>query len=260
MMIELKRNNQSSALISTVLILVGSLMLGFVITRSFFVYQKYNSPLDTVEVVVDQPMSGEDLPQMVLDVSNPLNVKMNPDAKQMIAEVQAYVETQYSGDNGEMEAFFERVPNRILIPSIDLDSEIDFANIRDVKIFGETFEQWVAPLENVGWHFRSALPGDPGNTVLNGHHNVGKEVFKYLSKVQIGDEITLVSDAGTFHYQVATVMILPERFETREVRLQNARWIQQSDDERITLITCWPYESNTHRVIVVAFPIDKPAD
>jgi sortase A len=53
-------------------------------------------------------------------------------------------------------------------------------------------------------------------------------------------------------------MILPERFESSEVRLQNARWIQHSEDERLTLISCWPYESNTHRVIVVAFPIDVP--
>ena len=27
-------------------------------------------------------------------------------------------------------------------------------------------------------------------------------------------------------------------------------------DERITLITCWPYTSNTHRLIIVAKPIE----
>jgi LPXTG-site transpeptidase (sortase) family protein len=27
-----------------------------------------------------------------------------------------------------------------------------------------------------------------------------------------------------------------------------------STDERLTLITCWPYETNTHRLIIVALP------
>ena len=223
-------------------------------------YQKYNSPLDTVDISVVQPAILENLPQMVLDVSAPLNMKVDQNSDEVVAQVQSFVETQYNGDNGEMEEFFRRVPKQITIPSIGVDAEIEFASIREVNVLGETFEQWVAPLEIVGWHYRSALPGEPGNTVLNGHHNVGGEVFKDLVQVQKGDEITVSSDSGTFYYQVATVMILPERFEPREIRVQNARWIQQSEDERITLITCWPYDSNTHRVIVVAFPIDKLTD
>ena len=259
-MIESKYNNQTSNVLSTLLILLGSLMLGFIVTRSIFVYQKYNSPLDTVDLEVEQPVPLQDLPQMVLDVSTPLNLTLNQDAEKVVRQVRSYVETQYNGDNGEMEDFFRRVPKKVTIPSIGLDSEIEFANIREVNVLGETYEQWVAPLELVGWHYRSGLPGEAGNTVLNGHHNVGGEVFKDLVEVQKGDEIILSSDSGKFYYKVATVMILPERFETREIRLQNARWIQQSEDERITLITCWPYDSNTHRVIVVAFPTDKPTD
>jgi len=37
--------------------------------------------------------------------------------------------------------------------------------------------------------------------------------------------------------------------------LQNARWIMASSDERLTLVTCWPAYSNTHRLILVAKPI-----
>lgn len=54
-------------------------------------------------------------------------------------------------------------------------------------------------------------------------------------------------------------MIFPERDVPFETRLENARWILPSEDERITLITCWPYFSNTHRLIIVARPVDtKP--
>jgi hypothetical protein len=48
-------------------------------------------------------------------------------------------------------------------------------------------------------------------------------------------------------------MILPERFEPLETRLENAQWILPSDDERITVVTCWPHDSTPHRVGGVAF-------
>jgi sortase A len=40
------------------------------------------------------------------------------------------------------------------------------------------------------------------------------------------------------------------------VRRKNAQWIMPTGDERLTLVTCWPYEwpGNSHRVIVVARP------
>jgi len=49
-------------------------------------------------------------------------------------------------------------------------------------------------------------------------------------------------------------MILEERDAPVEQRLENARWLARSEDERLTLITCWPPESNTHRLIIVAIP------
>lgn len=37
--------------------------------------------------------------------------------------------------------------------------------------------------------------------------------------------------------------------------LENAQFMAQTDDERLTLITCWPYETNTHRLILIARPV-----
>jgi sortase A len=48
--------------------------------------------------------------------------------------------------------------------------------------------------------------------------------------------------------------ILPEKGQPLSVRLKNAAWIQPTTDERLTLVTCWPYTSNTHRLIIVARP------
>jgi LPXTG-site transpeptidase (sortase) family protein len=49
---------------------------------------------------------------------------------------------------------------------------------------------------------------------------------------------------------------LREAGESSKTRMENASWIGESNDERLTLVTCWPYESNTHRLIVVARPVN----
>jgi LPXTG-site transpeptidase (sortase) family protein len=253
-MLQAKSNHSSPlALKSAILMLLGSLLLGFVITRSIYEYLKYNSALDEVDVEISVQ---ENVPQLVLDTNR--STFDQEVLSQEMSSPQEIIELQNQGANDWGESYTLRIPRHIEIPSIDLDAEIGFASLRDVEIDGKTYQQWVAPADLVGWHYESAVLGEPGNTVLNGHHNVFGEVFKELSLVEKGDQIVIQSDYGDFYYKVASVMILPERFESSEVRLQNARWIQHSEDERLTLISCWPYESNTHRVIVVAFPIDVP--
>ena len=34
-----------------------------------------------------------------------------------------------------------------------------------------------------------------------------------------------------------------------------ALWITPSTDVRLTLVSCWPYSSNTQRLIVIALPL-----
>jgi sortase (surface protein transpeptidase) len=36
---------------------------------------------------------------------------------------------------------------------------------------------------------------------------------------------------------------------------ENARYMDNTADERVTLISCWPYTSNTYRLIVIAKPL-----
>jgi LPXTG-site transpeptidase (sortase) family protein len=149
-------------------------------------------------------------------------------------------------------------PVRIMISSIGLDapivpSEIDFKNIA-----GKEYMQWYVPDEFAsGWHSTSAKLGEPGNTVLNGHHNSYGEVFKSLIDVNEGDIIRVNSEQSWFIYQITNKMILPEKYEQLDVRMNNAQWILPSVDERLTLISCWPYESNTHRLIIVARPLAR---
>lgn len=148
------------------------------------------------------------------------------------------------------------IPLRLVIPDINLDAPILTVTPGLVNIGGVNFQQWLSPDEYaVGWHESSAKLGEAGNTVLNGHHNIYGEVFRHLVDLNQNDLIKVYSDQYIFKYQVMNKMILPEKYESLDVRVKNAQWILPSGDERLTLITCWPYESNTHRLIIVAKPL-----
>jgi sortase A len=149
-----------------------------------------------------------------------------------------------------------RIPDRIVIPSIELDAPVVPSKLTEIKYQGNLYRQWEAPDSlAAGWLTTSASLGVPGNTALSGHNNLDGEVFGHLADLRVGDLILVYSGERQFAYVVYLKMILPERFQPLAVRLANAEWILPSQDERLTLVTCWPYESNTHRLIIVATPI-----
>jgi len=160
----------------------------------------------------------------------------------------------HAGTNNPIES--PAIPDRIVVPSIGLDAPVVASDFNFMKLEGETFGQWQAPsMYAAGWHPNSALLGKRGNTVINGHHNEYGEVFGKLVDLQVGDFVYVYSRGEKFAFVIANRMILPERFQPVNVRLENARWINPTDDVRLTLITCWPKESNTHRLILVGRPV-----
>ncbi len=153
------------------------------------------------------------------------------------------------------------IPDRIVIPSIKLDAPVIPAIEEKIKIGKDDYLQFQAPNRfAAGWHPNSAPLGVVGNTVLNGHHNIYGKVFGHLVDLVPGDRIIVYSGTTLFSFQVANVMILPERDADLAVRLENARWIEPSNDIRLTLVTCWPEYSNTHRLIIVASMIPDDLD
>lgn len=152
------------------------------------------------------------------------------------------------------------IPERIIIEGINLDAPVEVAKSANVKIAGEEVVQFLVPEKfAVGWHEGSAPLGVPGNTILSGHHNAYGKVFQHLIDVKVGDPMTLVSGLKEFNYVIANKMILPEKGEPLDVRLDNGRWILPSQDERVTLVTCWPEDTNSHRLILVAVPMARGA-
>lgn len=153
------------------------------------------------------------------------------------------------------------IPDRIVIPAIKLDAPVIPAIEETIKIGKDDYLQFQAPNKfAAGWHPNSALLGAVGNTVLNGHHNIYGKVFGHLVDLVPGDRIIVYSGMTLFNFLVANVLILPERDADLAVRLENARWIEPSNDIRLTLVTCWPEYSNTHRLIIVASLIPDDSD
>jgi sortase A len=97
----------------------------------------------------------------------------------------------------------------------------------------------------------SSEPGFQGNTILTGHHNVYGGVFADLHKLNYGAEIAIWSEYGVFSYYISIIEYLEEDEQPLEVRFQNAQWLNDTLDDRVTLITCWPNSTITHRLIVV---------
>jgi LPXTG-site transpeptidase (sortase) family protein len=150
----------------------------------------------------------------------------------------------------------QKPPTRIVAPAIGLDAPIVPMGWEMVDRDGTMVSEWVVPQKAAGWHMNSALPGHGDNVVLSGHHNIEGKVFRYVVDLEPGDEITLYVDDIPYVYVVTEKYILKEAGMPLQVRQKNAQWIMPTGEERLTLVTCWPYEwpGNSHRVIVVARP------
>jgi sortase A len=145
-------------------------------------------------------------------------------------------------------------PNRIVAPAIHLDTKVITVGWHEVKTAKGIVEEWDVANFAAGWHQNSARPGEVGNMVLSGHHNMAGEVFRYVVNLKVGDAITVYAGGKAYHYRVSEKMILADKYVSQTQREANGRWIGPFADERLTLVTCWPYTNNTHRVIVIAKP------
>ncbi|MFN8499053.1 MAG: sortase [Anaerolineae bacterium] len=146
-------------------------------------------------------------------------------------------------------------PTRFVAPTIGVDAKVQDVGFKTVKQGNGWFSEWETADYAVGFHKVSALPGRVGNTVLSGHNNIKGEVFRNLIDLNIGDPISLWADGREYRYVVTDKFIVQEVGASMDQRIANARWIASTDDERLTMVSCWPYWTNTHRAIVIARPV-----
>jgi sortase A len=81
----------------------------------------------------------------------------------------------------------------------------------------------------VGHLTDTALPGQQGNVVLDGHRDT---FFRPLRNIRQGDTITLKTLDGDFQYQVESTAVVPPT---------DIQVLQASSERTLTLITCFPF-------------------
>jgi sortase A len=144
---------------------------------------------------------------------------------------------------------------RIEIPSVAIDSDVvtvTWAMLPSKD--GVNRPEWQVADFAVGYHQGSAYPGQVGNVVMSGHVDYKGEVFRDLHKVNKGDQVIVHTAKGQYMYVVESLVLVREEGVSDEQRRRNAEYMRPTLDQTLTLITCWPYGIDTHRLIVIAKP------
>ncbi len=139
------------------------------------------------------------------------------------------------------------------IPAISLTTQVVARGWHAVpQLDGTIGSAWDNIDFAAGWHKNSATPGQHGNVVISGHNNVGGSVFRDLWQLKPGAMIYVNHNRVRYGYVIDSVTVEQETFASEAQRNQNAAYLQQTDDNRLTLVTCWPWYGDSHRVFVVA--------
>jgi sortase A len=152
------------------------------------------------------------------------------------------------------------LPSRLVIPNIKVDTPVVELGWKTGKTAsGSIFSEWDVAEYAAGWHKNSSVPGEQGNIVMSGHNNILGSVFRELDQLKRGDTLEVFAGGTEYTYAVDEVLILPEKHASDAQRKANVKYIQETPDDRLTLVSCWPRDDNTHRIVVIAKPVTAAA-
>jgi sortase A len=125
---------------------------------------------------------------------------------------------------------------RVIIPRINLNQSI---------VQGT---DWEALKQGVGQLQNGVNPGDSrGNLVLSAHNDIYGELFRYLDRLEPGDRFQVQTQNQVYTYEVTGSDVV------------NPTDVHVMDDRgrpTVTLISCYPYQVNTQRIVVFADRVD----
>lgn len=111
-------------------------------------------------------------------------------------------------------------------------------------------DDWEQLKKGIGQYIGSGQPGKDGNVVLSGHNDIYGEPFRYLDRLQAGDEIIVSTERRAYTYVVDQIQVV----DPTDV------WVMApTDHPQLTLISCYPYRVNTRRIVVFATLADTTA-
>lgn len=126
----------------------------------------------------------------------------------------------------------EETALRLIIPKLNVDQTI----VQGVD--------WEALRLGIGQLGNGAEPGDDsGNLVLAAHNDIYGEYFRYLDRLEAGDQFQVQTRTQIFTYTVTGSEI---------VGPNDVHVMDHTDTPTATLISCYPYQVNDKRYIVFA--------
>ncbi|MFQ6101908.1 MAG: sortase [Anaerolineae bacterium] len=120
---------------------------------------------------------------------------------------------------------------RIQIPAIGVDGPV---------VEGD---DWESLKQGAGHHVGSANPGESGNCVISAHNDIFGEIFRDLPDLDLGDEIFVHTASQVYRYIVT---------QKRIIEPTGVDVMYPASSPVLTLISCYPYGIDTHRIIVIA--------
>lgn len=175
------------------------------------------------------------------------NIYMN-----VLGKISPAIES-FSSEVLAMQSIEEYIGDDFVLDRKVLEEQNTSLAIESVGISGNISEGVTSEaMERGFWHFpTSSLPGRKGNVVIIGHRfkyiPPATNTFFNLDKVSVGDSITVSVGEETYTYVVTDMNIV----EPNDISV-----IEQTDDYRLTLITCTPLWTSKERLVITA-KLDK---
>ncbi len=121
---------------------------------------------------------------------------------------------------------------KLIVPRLNLDGTI----VQGVD--------WEALKQGVGQVPNGVNPGDDtGNVAFAAHNDIYGELFRHLDQLEVGD---------TFQVQTRTAVYTYSVTETQIVEPTDVQVLENRQGATATLISCYPYQVNTQRIVVFA--------
>jgi sortase A len=120
---------------------------------------------------------------------------------------------------------------RIQIPAIGVDAPV---------VEGD---DWEALKQGAGHHIGSANPGESDNCIISAHNDIFGEVFRDLPDLDLGDEVAVHTASQVYRYVVT---------QQRVIEPTDVSVMFPTSSPVLTLISCYPYGIDTHRIVVIA--------
>ncbi len=121
---------------------------------------------------------------------------------------------------------------RLIIPKLNVDHTI----VQGID--------WEALRQGVGQLPNGTTPADDaGNLVLAAHNDIYSEIFRDLDQLEPGDQFQVQTRNQIYTYTIkGSEVVDPDAVHVMD----------PTDEATATLISCYPYQVNTQRIVVFA--------